>query len=55
MPTAPDTLTTYPFASEDPFILGDAPHVFFAGNQPHFTTRMAIGALCRGSHLLPLP
>ncbi|GFH11406.1 uncharacterized protein HaLaN_06898, partial [Haematococcus lacustris] len=40
-PTAPDTLTTYPFHDRDPFILDATPHVLFAGNQPEFATRMA--------------
>lgn len=44
IPTAPDTLTTYPFADQDPFILEECPHVFFAGNQPSFATRMLTGS-----------
>ncbi len=44
VPTAPDTLTAYAFADKDPFIMGDAPHVLFAGNQPGFATRLAQGA-----------
>ena len=44
VPTAPDTLTAYAFADKDPFILGDAPHVLFAGNQPGFATRLVQGA-----------
>ena len=40
-PTAPDTLNCYPFNDVDPFILGSTPHVYFAGNQPSFETRLA--------------
>src|SRR5690606_6894879 len=32
-PTAPDTLACYPFYYEDPFVIEQCPHVFFAGNQ----------------------
>ncbi|KAG2484535.1 hypothetical protein HYH03_016671 [Edaphochlamys debaryana] len=39
-PTAPDTLTCYPFHDTDPFILPSTPHVYFAGNQPDFATRL---------------
>lgn len=42
-PTAPDTLTSYPFDAFDPFIIQSAPHVFFAGNQPEFGTRTVKG------------
>lgn len=43
VPTAPDTLAAYPFTQADPFILTDAPHVLFAGNQPAFATRLVEG------------
>lgn len=33
-PTSPDTLRAYSFTETDPFLIGEAPHVFFAGNQP---------------------
>jgi DNA polymerase delta subunit 2 len=39
-PTAPDTLGSYPFYERDPFVLESTPHVFFAGNQPEFGTRL---------------
>lgn len=56
-PTAPDTLTCYPFADEDPFVLQQCPHIMFAGNQPAFDTRLHEGgcksAVCRppGTHM----
>lgn len=43
VPTAPDTLSAYPFPASDPFVLADAPHVVFAGNQPEFDTRLVTG------------
>lgn len=42
-PTAPDTLTCYPFADDDPFVMQQCPHVMFAGNQPQYETRMMEG------------
>ena len=44
IPTAPDTLAAYPYNQDDPFILDQAPHVLFAGNQPAFATRLVQGA-----------
>lgn len=42
-PTAPDTLACYPFPDDDPFILQQAPHVYFIGNQPEFQMATAVG------------
>ncbi|KAJ6082424.1 hypothetical protein N7499_007298 [Penicillium canescens] len=38
VPTAPDTIWSYPFQTDDPFVLQTCPHIFFAGNQPQFRT-----------------
>ncbi|KAG7820648.1 hypothetical protein KL909_004520 [Ogataea angusta] len=38
VPTAPDTLTCYPYDVDDPFTLDETPHVYFVGNQPKFET-----------------
>jgi DNA polymerase delta subunit 2 len=35
-PTAPDTLRSFPFREGDPFVVEQAPHVFFAGCQPSY-------------------
>jgi DNA polymerase delta subunit 2 len=43
-PTAPDTLTCYPFVSSDPFVLEECPHAYVVGNQPEFATRLVTGA-----------
>ncbi|RMJ25162.1 hypothetical protein PHISP_03953 [Aspergillus sp. HF37] len=43
VPTAPDTLWSYPFQSHDPFVLQSCPHIFFAGNQPRFKTAVVEG------------
>jgi DNA polymerase delta subunit 2 len=39
-PSAPDTLACYPFQERDPFVIDEAPHVLFAGNQPAFSSRL---------------
>lgn len=61
VPTAPDTLGSYPYAMDDPFLLDTAPHVAFAGNQPTFQTGIVTGkhffgllALYRSLQLLAL-
>ena len=46
VPTAPDTLTCYPLSDNDPFILQSAPHVFFVGNQPSYSSQVIKGKLC---------
>ena len=43
VPTAPDTLTCYPLSDSDPFILQSAPHVFFVGNQPGYSSHIVTG------------
>ncbi|CAE7184639.1 unnamed protein product [Rhizoctonia solani] len=39
-PTAPDTLWSYPFDRQDPFVLDKTPDVYVVGNQPAFGTEM---------------
>jgi DNA polymerase delta subunit 2 len=39
-PTAPETLASFPYKNEDPFILTETPHVYFAGNQPRFVEKL---------------
>lgn len=43
IPTAPDTLASYPYHDTDPFIIDETPHVLFAGGQPEFGTSKAVG------------
>ncbi|KAL3230666.1 Cell division control protein 1 [Nakaseomyces bracarensis] len=40
-PTAPDTLWSYPYKNDDPFILKQWPHIYVIGNQPHYGSRNA--------------
>ena len=39
-PTAPDTLRAFPYVDEDPFVMHECPHVYFAGNQSSFGSRL---------------
>ncbi|QRV75077.1 DNA polymerase alpha/epsilon subunit B [Ceratobasidium sp. AG-Ba] len=39
-PTAPDTLWSYPYTKEDPFVLDRTPDIYVIGNQPAFATEM---------------
>ncbi|RWS09785.1 DNA polymerase delta subunit 2-like protein [Dinothrombium tinctorium] len=40
VPSAPDTLASYPFSDKDPFVITECPHVYFAGNQKSFNTKL---------------
>ncbi|CAI4210326.1 unnamed protein product [Parascedosporium putredinis] len=42
-PTAPDTLWSYPFQDDDPFVLKMCPHLYFVGSQPEFSTSVIHG------------
>lgn len=54
-PTAPDTLACYPFLKEDPFILPEIPHVYFAGNQSKFESKLWEDEAGRKCLLLTIP
>ncbi|GME24627.1 DNA polymerase delta subunit 2 [Neofusicoccum parvum] len=54
-PTAPDTLWCYPFQDDDPLLITDCPHVYFAGNQPAFGTRIIEGPAGQEVVLIALP
>ncbi|CDW59690.1 DNA pol E B domain containing protein [Trichuris trichiura] len=58
-PTMPDTLGCYPYESDDPFIIRQLPHVYFAANQPAFSSSFCAlpGAAESNTHvrLLSLP
>ncbi|GAP84194.1 putative DNA polymerase delta subunit 2 [Rosellinia necatrix] len=42
-PTAPDTLWSYPFQDDDPFVIHTCPHLYFVGCQPEFGTKVIQG------------
>ena len=49
-PTCPDTLRSYPFVHEDPFVISELPNIYFAGNQPNYETmfkKMSSTSVCR--------
>ncbi|EMR10955.1 hypothetical protein PNEG_01100 [Pneumocystis murina B123] len=54
-PTAPDTLWCYPFSEKDPFIMSEAPHVYFLGNQEKFDTKFIEGENGQKIRLITLP
>ena len=42
-PTTPDTLSCFPYTTDDPFILDDCPQIYFAGNQPSLQHKIIKG------------
>lgn len=43
IPTSPDTVFSYPFMDHDPFVMEERPHIYFAGNQKTFNTKLSEG------------
>ncbi|EPE32330.1 hypothetical protein GLAREA_07463 [Glarea lozoyensis ATCC 20868] len=54
-PTAPDTLWSYPFQFDDPFVLTSCPHLFFVGSQPKFDTAVIEGEDGQTVRLIAVP
>ncbi|KUJ15524.1 DNA polymerase-like protein subunit delta-2 [Mollisia scopiformis] len=54
-PTAPDTLWSYPFQDDDPFVLNTCPHLFFVGSQPKFDTAEIEGPAGQTIRLIAVP
>ncbi|KAJ4237420.1 DNA polymerase delta small subunit Cdc1 [Fusarium solani] len=54
-PTAPDTLWSYPFQEDDPFVMKMCPHLYFAGCQPQFSTKVAHGPDGQSVRLITVP
>jgi DNA polymerase delta subunit 2 len=55
IPTAPDSLATYPYSDEDPFILDQTPHVFFAGGQASYQSTLLEGPDGQKSRIISVP
>lgn len=54
-PTAPDTLGCYPFENNDPFVIDECPHLYFAGNQPRFETTEVAGPAGQRARVVLVP
>ncbi|TPX07130.1 uncharacterized protein E0L32_010931 [Thyridium curvatum] len=54
-PTAPDTLWSYPFQDDDPFVLTSCPHLYFVGGQPEFATKIISGPEGQNVRLVAVP
>jgi DNA polymerase delta subunit 2 len=54
-PTAPDTLACHPYYDCDPFVIEECPHVYFAGNQPAYSTCMTKGDAGQECRLILVP
>jgi len=55
MPSAPDTLSCYPFEGQDPFIIKEMPDIFFASNQPSFQTSLKHNNNGSSTRLISVP
>lgn len=54
-PTAPDTLWCYPFQDDDPLLVKDCPHVYFAGCQEKFGKKVIEGPAGQKVLLVSVP
>lgn len=54
-PTAPDTLPCYPYYQQDPFIISECPHVYFAGNVVEFGSKLWEGPDGQRTRLVCVP
>ncbi|KAF2876517.1 DNA polymerase alpha/epsilon subunit B-domain-containing protein [Massariosphaeria phaeospora] len=54
-PTAPDTLWCYPFQDDDPMVVRECPHIYFAGNQKRFAKRVITGPADQQVLLVSVP
>ncbi|KAI1152267.1 DNA polymerase alpha/epsilon subunit B-domain-containing protein [Nemania diffusa] len=54
-PTAPDTLWSYPFQDDDPFVMHACPHLYFVGCQPEFATKVIRGEDGQAVRLVAVP
>ena len=55
IPTAPDSLASYPYSDEDPFILESTPRVLFAGGQPTYETKLVTASDGQCTRIISIP
>ena len=48
-------LGCYPYQDEEPFVIEETPHVYFAGHQPRYETTVIEGDLGQSVRLIALP
>lgn len=48
-------LGSYPFQDDDPFVMETCPHVYFAGCQPEFGTKLIHGVDGQSVRLITVP
>lgn len=48
-------LGSYPFQDDDPFVMKTAPHLYFVGCQPHFSTKVIHGPEGQSVRLVTVP
>ena len=54
-PTAPDTLSAFPFKSHDPFVIDTCPHVYFVSEQDQFEAKRITGPQGQTVQLVSIP
>ncbi|KAH8726252.1 DNA polymerase-like protein subunit delta-2 [Phaeosphaeriaceae sp. PMI808] len=54
-PTAPDTLWCYPFQDDDPLLVKECPHMYFAGCQKEFGHKVIEGPVGQKVRLISVP
>ena len=54
-PTAPDTLTCFPYKTNDPFVITACPHVCFNGNQPAYSSSLLEGGQGQKVRVINVP
>jgi DNA polymerase delta subunit 2 len=45
----------YPFQEDDPLLVKECPHIYFAGNQPKFEYRTEVGPLDQSVTIISVP
>lgn len=54
-PTAPDTLSSYPYVGDEPFVITSCPDLMFVGNQESFAVRTVKGTADHDVTLVSVP